>query len=74
MKSIEAVEKMLEMRGLRKADLARRMNMDPRYVVMKLRQKDLGSSALAEMARAMDCRVMLIPNGGRVPKGSIEIE
>ena len=54
MKTIEAIRAVMNMQGVRNADLARRMDMSPSAVSMKLRQKDLTAGALAEIMRNVD--------------------
>lgn len=74
MKTIEAIKAVMNMQGVRNADLARRMDMSPSAVSMKLRQKDLTAGALAEIMRNVDYKVVLVPSRARIPEGGIEVE
>ena len=74
MKSTLAVNALLTDQGVRKADLARRMNISAAALSMKLKQKDLTVGALAEILRSLDCKVVIVPSRARLPEGSIELE
>lgn len=71
------LKEVMKIKDLSNADLAKRLNVSNATIWERLNNKnvkDIPVSLLAQMLRAMDYKVMVVPNNTRTPTDSFEIE
>lgn len=74
MKAQEALEVIMDVMGLKKRRVAMRMGISPQALNGRLRQEGLGSVATAEIARACDYKLVLVPADTKMKEGWYEVE
>ena len=60
-------------KGLKKAEFARRLGILPQTLHSRLTQEGIGIYCTAEMAKALNYRVVLVPDTAKLPAGSYEV-
>lgn len=74
MKVNEAVREIMTERGVRPADLRRRLGLESNAMANRLSRDSMTVTKLVETLRALDYKLVAVPNDARVRTGEIEIE
>lgn len=72
--TMEAVRKIMELKGVRVSVLCDRLGLKSNVLCGRFTQKNVSVSVLNEMLRAMDYKVVIVPRETRIPEGGFEIE
>ena len=62
MKALEAVKAIMEKTGIRQVTLRKRLGLESNTMAMRLQMKNIGVDKLNEMLRAMDYKLVIMPN------------
>ena len=73
----EIVKKIMDEQSKTNADLAHRLGVKPTAMWDRLnnvKAKDLNTSLLNAMVKALDYKILIVPKDAKLPKGGFEID
>ena len=75
MRASEALEMIIQSAKLKKRQVAARMGISPQALNGRMKQQGgLGTSATAEIAKACDYKLVLVPTNTKLKEGWFEVE
>lgn len=74
MKANEAVRSVMKGKGIRPADLRRRLGIESNTMANRLMRESMNVNKLAEMLRAMDYKLVAVPADTRLSADEYEVE
>lgn len=74
MLAMDAVKKVMELRGLRTMDLAGKLNIKSNVLTKRYTQQNVSVEKLNEMLRPMSYKVVIMPETSEIPDGAFTIE
>ena len=74
MKTFEAILEVMKKQAVTKAALAKRLGISAAALGMRFNKKTITTEKVAEMARAMDYKLVLMPASSATPKNAVEVE
>lgn len=69
----DIVKALLEEKGIKTNEFARRINQSPATTCNRLTQKNISIDKLQEMLRVLDCKILIVPADRRVREGEYEV-
>lgn len=74
MLAMDAVKRVMELRGLRIVDLAEKLNINKNVLIKRCTQQNVSISKLNEMLRPMNYKVVIMPETSETPNDAFTIE
>lgn len=74
MLAMDAVKRVMELRGLRTMDLAEKLNIKSNVLTKRYTQQNVSVEKLNEMLRPMNYKVVIMPETSEIPDGAFTIE
>lgn len=74
MKSMEIVKKIMDEKEIKPSVLAARLNILRNTLSSRFAQENVSVDKLAEMLRAIDYKIAIVPRDTRTPTGGYEVE
>ena len=74
MLAMDAVKRVMELRGLRIVDLAGKLNINKNVLIKRCTQQNVSIGKLNEMLRPMNYKVVIMPETSETPDDAFTIE
>ena len=74
MKALEAVKAIMEKTGVKQVTLRKRLGLESNTMTMRLNMKNIGVDKLNDMLRALDYKMVIMPNTVQNKQDWYEVE